>query len=34
MEGKAILFKYLGGVDAFPLCLGTKDPAPISQACK
>lgn len=22
MEGKAILFKYLGGVDAFPLCIG------------
>jgi malate dehydrogenase (oxaloacetate-decarboxylating) len=27
MEGKALLFKYLGGVDAIPLCLGTKDPA-------
>lgn len=26
MEGKALLFKYLGGVDAFPICLGTKDP--------
>jgi malate dehydrogenase (oxaloacetate-decarboxylating) len=26
MEGKALLFKYLGGVDVFPLCLGTKDP--------
>jgi malate dehydrogenase (oxaloacetate-decarboxylating) len=26
MEGKAILFKYLGGVDAFPICLNTKDP--------
>ncbi len=25
MEGKAILFKYLGGVDAFPICLDTKD---------
>jgi malate dehydrogenase (oxaloacetate-decarboxylating) len=25
MEGKALLFKYLGGVDAVPLCLGTKD---------
>jgi len=25
MEGKAMLFKYLGGVDAFPICLGTKD---------
>ncbi|MFQ6117253.1 MAG: NADP-dependent malic enzyme [Candidatus Bipolaricaulia bacterium] len=26
MEGKAILFKYLGGVDAFPVMLDTKDP--------
>lgn len=26
MEGKASLFKFLGGVDAVPLCLGTKDP--------
>ncbi len=26
MEGKCILFKYLGGVDAFPICLDTKDP--------
>ena len=26
MEGKAVLFKYLGGVDAFPLCVNTKDP--------
>ena len=25
MEGKALLFKHLGGVDAVPLCLGTKD---------
>ena len=25
MEGKAILFKEFGGVDAFPLCLATKD---------
>jgi len=25
MEGKAMLFKYLGGVDAFPVCLKTKD---------
>ncbi len=24
MEGKALLFKYLGGVDAFPLCIGKK----------
>jgi len=26
MEGKAILFKYLGGVDAFPLVTKTQDP--------
>jgi malate dehydrogenase (oxaloacetate-decarboxylating) len=26
MEGKALLFKYLGGVDAFPICLDTRDP--------
>ena len=26
MEGKAMLFKEFGGVDAFPLCLSTKDP--------
>lgn len=25
MEGKCLLFKYLGGVDAFPICLATKD---------
>lgn len=25
MEGKALLFKYLGGVDAFPLTLDTRD---------
>jgi len=25
MEGKASLYKYLGGVDAFPICLGTKE---------
>jgi malate dehydrogenase (oxaloacetate-decarboxylating) len=26
MEGKAVLFKEFGGVDAFPICLATKDP--------
>lgn len=25
MEGKAVLFKEFGGVDAFPICLGTQD---------
>jgi malate dehydrogenase (oxaloacetate-decarboxylating) len=34
MEGKALLFKYLGGVDAFPLCLGTKNPDDIIAAVK
>jgi malate dehydrogenase (oxaloacetate-decarboxylating) len=29
MEGKALLFKYLGGVDAVPLMLDTKDPEEI-----
>jgi len=26
MEGKALLYKYLGGVDAYPIMLNTKDP--------
>jgi malate dehydrogenase (oxaloacetate-decarboxylating) len=26
MEGKAVLFKEFGGVDAFPICVKTKDP--------
>ncbi|HHV62732.1 MAG TPA: NADP-dependent malic enzyme [Firmicutes bacterium] len=34
MEGKALIFKYLGGVDAFPICLGTKDPDEIISAVK
>ncbi len=34
MEGKAILFKYLGGIDAFPIMLDTKDPDEIINACK
>jgi malate dehydrogenase (oxaloacetate-decarboxylating) len=34
MEGKALLFKYLGGVDAVPLCLDTKDPYRIILAVK
>ena len=29
MEGKSLLYKYLGGVDGFPLMLNTKDPAAI-----
>ena len=31
MEGKSLLFKYLGGVDAFPICLKTKDPDEIVE---
>ncbi len=34
MEGKALLFKYLGGVDAFPLCLKEKDPDRIVEIVK
>lgn len=34
MEGKSILFKYLGGVDAFPIMLDTKDPDEFIQICK
>ncbi|MDI6814431.1 MAG: NADP-dependent malic enzyme, partial [Desulfitobacteriaceae bacterium] len=26
MEGKALLFKYLGGVDAFPICVSAREP--------
>jgi len=34
MEGKALIFKYLGGIDAFPICLATKDPDEVIQAVK
>lgn len=34
MEGKAILFKEFGGVDAFPICLDTKDPRELIQAVR
>jgi malate dehydrogenase (oxaloacetate-decarboxylating) len=34
MEGKALLFKYLGGVDAIPLCLRTKDADEFIQVVK
>jgi malate dehydrogenase (oxaloacetate-decarboxylating) len=34
MEGKAMLFKAFGGVDAFPICLDTRDPEEIIQAVK
>src|SRR5438445_4128946 len=34
MEGKSVLFKVLGGVDAFPICLKTKDENEIVQVTK
>jgi len=34
MEGKALIFKYLGGVDAVPLVLDTKDPQEIIRTVK
>jgi malate dehydrogenase (oxaloacetate-decarboxylating) len=34
MEGKACLFKEFAGVDAFPICLDTKDPDEIVRAVK
>jgi malate dehydrogenase (oxaloacetate-decarboxylating) len=34
MEGKAMLFKEFAGVDAFPICLDTKDPDEIVETVK
>ncbi len=34
MEGKAMLFKAFGGVDAWPICLDTKDPDEIVEIVK
>ncbi|TCZ67598.1 NAD-dependent malic enzyme [Paenibacillus albiflavus] len=34
MEGKAMLFKQLAGVDAFPICLATKDTEEIIRTIK
>ena len=34
MEGKGILFKSFAGVDAFPICLNTKDPEEIIRTVK
>ncbi len=34
MEGKAMLFKQFAGVDAFPICLETKDPDEIVRIVK
>ena len=33
MEGKAMLFKEFGGVDAFPICLDTQDVDEIVETC-
>jgi malate dehydrogenase (oxaloacetate-decarboxylating) len=34
MEGKSLLYKYLGGVDGFPLMVNTKDPDELIQFVK
>ena len=34
MEGKSILFKKFGDIDAVPICLDTKDPKEIIQIVK
>ncbi|MEG1445884.1 MAG: malic enzyme-like NAD(P)-binding protein [Ruthenibacterium sp.] len=34
MEGKAILFKEFGGVDAFPICLDANDPEQVIAAVR
>jgi malate dehydrogenase (oxaloacetate-decarboxylating) len=34
MEGKSMLFKYLGGVDSVPICLDTKDPDKIIETVR
>lgn len=34
MEGKAVLFKTFAGVDAFPICIDTKDPDEIVNVVK
>src|SRR5438445_297742 len=34
MEGKAVLFHFYAGIEAFPICLGTQDPDEIITAIK
>ncbi len=34
MEGKSVLFKVLGGINAFPLCIDTKDKEEIIRFVK
>jgi len=33
MEGKAVLFKEFGGIDAFPICIDTQDTEKIIEVC-
>jgi len=34
MEGKALLMKQFGGLDAWPICLDTRDPDEVVNICK
>ena len=34
MDGKCVLFKEFGGVDAFPICVDSKDPDEIVRFCQ
>ncbi|MDJ0270865.1 MAG: NADP-dependent malic enzyme [Aigarchaeota archaeon] len=34
MEGKAVIFKYLGGVDAIPICLNAREPEKFIEIVK
>ena len=34
MEGKALLFPEFGKIDAWPICIDTKDPAKIIETCR
>jgi len=34
MEGKAVIFKYLGGVDALPICINRKEPEKLVELVK
>ncbi|MCS7133696.1 MAG: NADP-dependent malic enzyme, partial [Candidatus Caldarchaeum sp.] len=34
MEGKSLIFKFLGGVDAFPICLNISDPEKFVEVVK
>jgi malate dehydrogenase (oxaloacetate-decarboxylating) len=34
MEGKAVIFKSFAGIDAFPICLATKDPDKIVEVVR